>query len=103
MLFLILLAACDAPCETYGEDAFWADLEAAYCERHDRCDLAISCAETRSYIDYQRQELLECGATFNACVGSELVEAATTTCDGSSSPKLFGEVYTPECPRDTGR
>jgi hypothetical protein len=52
---------------------------------------------------YKREELAECGAVFNPCEGKALVELASTTCDSSSWPKLYGEVYEPECPQDTGR
>lgn len=103
MFYLLLLIACESPCDAYAEDAFWSDIESVYCERNERCEFERSCAETRDYLAYQRQELADCGATFDGCAGKEHLDAAATSCDAPSLPKLFGEVYTPECPLDTGR
>lgn len=103
LFFLSLLVGCEEPCESYGEDQFWADLEAAYCERHGRCDFPASCEETENYLAYQREDLASCGAAYNACKGKELVEAAASSCESGTGPELYGEVYTPECPQDTGR
>jgi hypothetical protein len=102
-ILLLLLAGCEQPCEEYAEEQFWADLKSTYCERKDRCDFPGSCGQTADYLDYQREELAECGATYNACQGKELVDAAASSCESPTGPSLYGEVYTPECPQDTGR